>query len=202
MSNLQNLPLRDLFTLASLRDQAGKKHLFDDFAQTGQSQTNDSWIEEKVKDGLDQSLPLNPDQIREAIKLVKTGEITDDLKSSLNGALTTVASVPTELLRNPLKIFTSPLNTLTLPTITARNTAKIFVEPNNRTFRLAILAYARMNGINITESNVNDIYNVLDNPSSDNLEELANGGLETIKEEYGLNDLSEALRKFKSLTNQ
>jgi hypothetical protein len=59
-----------------------------------------------------------------------------------------------------------------------------------------------MNGINITESNVNDIYNVLDNPSSDNLEELANGGLETIKEEYGLNDLSEALRKFKSLTNQ
>lgn len=134
--------------------------------------------------------------------MVKTGEITDDLKFSLIGALTTVAIVPTELLSNPLKIFTSPLNTLTLPITAARNTAKIFVEPNNRTFRLAILAYARMNGINITESNVNDVYNLLDNPSSHNLEELAKGGLETIKDEYGLNDLREAFQKFKSLTSQ
>ena len=202
MSELKKLPLRDLLTLASLRGQAGKVHLFYDLAQTGQPQNDDFWIEEKVKEGLDKSLPLNREQIKEAIKLVKTGEITDDLKSSLNEALSTVASVPTELLTNPLTIFNSPLNTIALPINAARNTAKVFVDPNNRTFRLAILAYARINGINITESNINDVYNLLDNPGFDNLEALAEGGLETIKEEYGLNDLSEAFHKYKSLTNQ
>ena len=202
MSELKKLPLRDLLTLASLRGQAGKVHLFDDLAQTGQAQSNDFWIEEKVKEGLDKSLPLNREQIKEAIKLVKTGEITDDLKSSLNGALSSVGSVPTELLTNPLTILNSPLNTIALPITAARKTAKVFVDPNNRTFRLAILAYARMNGINITESNINDVYHLLDNPGLDNLEALAKGGLETIKAEYGLNDLSEALHKYKSLTNQ
>jgi hypothetical protein len=58
-----------------------------------------------------------------------------------------------------------------------------------------------MHGINITERNINDVYNLLDNPSSDNLEDLAKAGLDTIKEEYGFNDLNEAFQKFKSITH-
>jgi hypothetical protein len=202
MTSLQDLPLRDLFILASLKGQSEKEHLFDERARIGQNQFNVSWIEEKIKEGVDKSIPLNRDQIKEAIQLVKTGEITDDIRTSLLGILRNATNVPSELLNNPTSIFYSPLHAISLPITTVRDTAKIFIDPNNHTFRLAILAYARMNGINITERNLNDLYNLLDNPNSDNLEELAKGGLETIKEEYGLNDLNEALQKFKSLTGQ
>ena len=202
MSTLQNVPLRDLLILSSLKGMAGKNNLFVERPQIDQSQFDESWLEKKLKEGVNTSLPLNNDQIKEAIKLIKTGKLGEDLKFSLNEGLTTFANVPAKLLKNPFSLFTSPLHTLALTETTARKAAKIFVDPNNRTFRLGILAYARMNGINITESNINEVYNLLDDPSSDNLEELAKGGLETIKDTYGLNDLSEALKKFKSLTHQ
>ena len=202
MSTLQNVPLRDLLILSSLKGMAGKNNLFVERPQIDQSQFDESWLEKKLKEGVNTSLPLNNDQIKEAIKLIKTGKLGEDLKFSLNEGLTTFANVPAKLFKNPFSLFTSPLHTLALTETTARKAAKIFVDPNNRTFRLGILAYARMNGINITESNINEVYNLLDDPSSDNLEELAKGGLETIKETYGLNDLSEALKKFKSLTHQ
>ena len=202
MSTLQNVPLRDLLILSSLKGMTGKDNLFDERPQIDQSQFDESWLEEKLKEAVNISLPLNNDQIKEAIKLIKTGKLGEDLKFSLNEGLTTFANVPAKLLKNPFSLFTSPLHTLALTETTARKAAKIFVDPNNRTFRLGILAYARMNGINITESNINEVYNLLDDHSSDNLEELAKGGLETIKDTYGLNDLSEALKKFKSLTHQ
>lgn len=202
MSTLQNVPLRDLLILSSLKGMAGKNNLFVERPQIDQSQFDESWLEKKLKEGVNTSLPLNNDQIKEAIKLIKTGKLGEDLKFSLNEGLTTFANVPAKLLKNPFSLFTSPLHTLALTETTARKAAKIFVDPNNRTFRLGILAYARMNGINITESNINEVYNLLDDHSSDNLEELAKGGLETIKDTYGLNDLSEALKKFKSLTHQ
>lgn len=167
-----------------------------------ENERSDAWIEEKVLQGVNKSLPLNKNQIKEAIELVKTGRVSDDLASAMDETLFTVSSIPAGMIDKPFALVTSPLQTIALPITAARNTGKTFLDPKNRTFRLAILAYARMNGINITEDNINDVYNLLDNPSSENLEELARGGLETIKDEYGLSDLNKALEKFKSLTER
>lgn len=199
MINIDSLSLLDLITLASIK-QAKQQNVFE-HRNNEIERLNDSWIYKKLLAGVNKSLPLNENQINEAITLVKTGRVKDDLKNSLDETIATFSNIPTGMLGNPFSILTSPLRTIAVPITAARNTAIIFLHPKNRTFRLAILAYARLNAINITEDNINDVYNILDNPNSENFEELAKAGLETIQDEYGLTDLNEALQKFMSLTN-
>lgn len=173
--------------------------MFDNRAATGQLHADDNALAENIKKA---ALPLRENEIREAIELIKTGKLSDEVKSTLKETLTTAAELPAELLNNPFALFASPLKTLGLPVRAARNTAKILVDPKKRTLRLAILAYARLHGINISENNITDVYNLLDHADAENLEDFARGGLETIKAEYGLNDLSEALQQYRLLTGR
>ena len=62
--------------------------------------------------------------------------------------------------------------------------------------RLAIIAYARMNGINITEENLNDLETALSKDNPD-FYPLLVGLMDTMKKEYGYNDLTEAIDKIK-----
>lgn len=202
MTELQDLPLRDLLTLAALRNRAGQDQLFDRHVHPGKPVADDGALVAKIKEGMNRALPLQGDEIREAVELVKTGKLTDELKSTLEETLTTVAGVPADIVSNPSALLFSPLNTIAMPVKAAGNTAKAFLAPDKRALRLAILAYARLHGINITENNITDVYHLLDRADAESLEDLARGGLETVKAEYGLNDLAEALQQYKLITGR
>ncbi|MDO9241139.1 MAG: hypothetical protein Q7U30_14080 [Methylicorpusculum sp.] len=96
-------------------------------------------------------------------------------------------------------IFRNPLDFPSQSGIkTAGNTAKIFFSPDNRTFRLAILAYARMNGVNIEEENIDDLYRYLESGHESDFDQLVEGGPDVMKDQYGLNNIEQVAQKFHS----
>jgi hypothetical protein len=76
------------------------------------------------------------------------------------------------------------------------DTVNIFIKKDNRTMRLAIIAYARMNGINITEQNLNDLGTALSQDSPDFYPLLASL-MDTMKKEYGFQDLVDTVSEIK-----
>lgn len=74
-------------------------------------------------------------------------------------------------------------------------TARIFTQKDNRSTRLAIIAYAHMNGINISEENLDDLNSALDKNNA-SLDPLLKGAIEILKQEYGFGDTQQVLDKF------
>lgn len=79
-------------------------------------------------------------------------------------------------------------------------TARIFIQKDNRSTRLAIIAYAHMNGINISEENLDDLNSALDKNNA-SVDPLLKGAIETLKKEYGFNDTQQVLDKFNNFND-
>ena len=77
-------------------------------------------------------------------------------------------------------------------------TARIFTAKENRSMRLAIIAYARLNGINITDRDLDTLDAFLDTNKEPDLSPLIETGLQTFADQYGLRDLGEARDKIRS----
>lgn len=93
-----------------------------------------------------------------------------------------------KLLNNTLKALESePLGQF------VTNSAMIFIDKDNETARLAIIAYARLNGINIDEDNLDQLAVALDRDDP-NLYPLLAGVIDTMKDEYGINDFRKGIK--------
>lgn len=153
-----------------------------------------------LKEGADKSAPLTEAQIMEAFNLLKTGQVKSDTQKTILELLIRIPGFPGQLLTDIPNMFRNPLDFPHLPGVhTAGETAKIFIKPDNRTFRLAILAYARMNGVNITEQNLDDLYNYLVTGREAEFDKLVEGGLGTLKDQYGATDIEKAAQKLHAI---
>jgi hypothetical protein len=154
-----------------------------------------------LKEGANQSTPLTEEQMEDAFDLLRTGQAKNDIKKTILELLKKIDGFPIHLLTGTPKIFQSPSDFLSPGSSMAGETAKILIRPDkpdkpgNTTFRLAILVYARMNGVNIEEKNLDDLYNYLDTGNEADFDKLAENGLNTIKEQYGLSDMEQAAQK-------
>lgn len=154
----------------------------------------------KIKEGANKSAPLTEEQMKEAFNLLKTGQMKSDAKKTTLELLREILSFSNQILTDIPNMFRNPLDFPKLPGInTAGRTAKIFINPDNRTFRLAILAYARMNGVNVEEKNLDDLYHYLATGRESDFDKLVEGGLNTMKDQYGLTDIEEAAQKLHSI---
>jgi hypothetical protein len=152
-----------------------------------------------LREGADKSVPLTEEQMKEAFTLLRTGQVKSDVKRSLIQLLKAVHNSPDQVLSDVPNIFRNPMDFPSQPGIkTVGYTAKIFISPDNRTFRLAILAYARMNGVNIEEENIDDLYRYLESGHESDFDKLVEGGLDVMKDQYGLNDIEQVAQKFHS----
>ncbi|MGR9099987.1 MAG: hypothetical protein ACU826_05410, partial [Gammaproteobacteria bacterium] len=137
---------------------------------------------------------IDPDFLAETV-----AAFTDrkSLSGLLEGLKDDVQNLPRsgnepQLLTNTLgKIKSNP------PAELASETANILIRKDNRTLRLAIIAYARMNGINITEENLDDLSELLDSDEP-NLYPLLHNAVATLKKEYGGDDAALGLQKAKN----
>ena len=154
----------------------------------------------KLKGGVNKSTPLTDKQMEDAFELLKTGQVKGDIKQTILALLRGVIDFPGQELTDIPNIFGYPSDLSKFPGVnTAGKTAKIFIKPDNRTFRLAILAYARMNGVNIEEKNLDDLYSYLEKGRESDFNKLVEGGLISMKNQYGLTDIETAAQKFHSI---
>jgi len=72
----------------------------------------------------------------------------------------------------------------------------------NRVFRLAILGYARTNGVNIEEKNLTDLCDYLETGTQSDFTKLVENGIEVMKNQYGVTDIKKAAKKFHSISQQ
>lgn len=155
----------------------------------------------KLREGANKSMPLTEEQMKESFTLLKTGQVKSDIKDTMFKLFREIPNFPYQTLTGIPNIFRDPFDFLKLPGVnTAGKTAKIFIRPENRTFRLAILAYARMNGVNIEEKNIDDLYNFLEKGRESDFDALIEGGLHTMKDQYGLTDIEEAAQKLHTVS--
>lgn len=82
--------------------------------------------------------------------------------------------------------------------IKVAKTARIFTDKNNRSMRLAVIAYARMNGINITEQDLDTMDNFFNTNKDPDITPLVLAGLQMFADQYGLNDIQAAKDKIKN----
>ena len=161
---------------------------------------------DNLKESADKSVPLTEEQMIKAIDLLRTGRVKDDVNNTTIELLKEIGGFPIHLLTSAPKIFRDPSDFLGSPgTSMAGETAKILIrpdkpgKPSNTTFRLAILAYARMNGVNIEEKNLDDLYNYLDTGNEADFNKFSEDGLNTMKDQYGLSDMEQAAQKIHSI---
>ena len=74
-------------------------------------------------------------------------------------------------------------------------TAHIFTNKNNRSSRLAIIAYARMHGIKLTEDDLDKLDQFLDTTNESDLSPLIKVGIDKLAEKYGGKDIQAFIRK-------
>lgn len=74
--------------------------------------------------------------------------------------------------------------------------ARIFTDPNNRSSRVAIIIYARSQGINISEDDLNTLHRFLDpNEEDHKLEDVVNTGIKKFGDKYHLKDIQAVVGK-------
>jgi len=81
------------------------------------------------------------------------------------------------------------------------DTARAFLRKDNRTMRLAILAYARTQGINITEDNLDQLEQALDKDNPDFYPLLA-GAVAALAKEYGVKELQNKMDELQKHDNE
>lgn len=173
------------------------------FDRASYDSTDISFKKFKVKllEGVNKFPPLTEDQMKEAFELLKTGHVESDLKNTIVTMLTRIQGIPNQILSDATNIFRNPWDISKMPGLhSAGEIAKTYIKPDNKTFRLAILVYARMNGVNIDEKNMDDLHDFLNKGNTANFDTLVKGGLKTMNKQYGLNDFMEAAQKFHSIS--
>ncbi|MDD2761340.1 MAG: hypothetical protein PHH11_13750 [Methylomonas sp.] len=163
----------------------------------------------KLKEGADNSAPLTEEQIKAAFELLKNGRAERDVKDTIVELLKSIPQFPCQVLNDIPNIFRSPTDFPNLPGFdVVAKTAISIIRPDkfnpeqNRVFRLAILAYARMNGVNIEEKNLIDLCDFLETGTQSDFTKLIDNGLYTIKEQYGVNDIEIAAKKLHSISQE
>ena len=74
-------------------------------------------------------------------------------------------------------------------------TTHIFTNKNNRSSRLAIIAYAKMHGINLTEDDLDKLDQFLDTSKESDLSPLIKVGIDKMAEKYGGKDVQAFIKK-------
>jgi hypothetical protein len=184
-----------------------EEETFKDISGLDENQRKEAWqllisgraendIRKSIKSTFLKIFEINPTFLQKTVSALPgdtvgiIGALTKDFSalSKISGWIT--GKDKPSLFRNTLKAVESePLGKV------VSDSVKIFIHKDNPTMRLAIIAYARMNGINITEKNLDDLNDTLgDNPD---LYPLLAGAVDTMKEEYGSNDAKNGLQKAK-----
>jgi hypothetical protein len=181
------------------------------FSTDAQESTDLSYdkFKAKLKEGADKSAPLTEAQMKGAFDLLKNGQAESDVKDTIIDLLKSIPSFPSQVLNDIPNIFRNPTDLPRLPGFdVAAKTAISIIRPDkdtpekNRIFRLAILAYARMNGVNIEEKNLIDLCNFLETGTQSDFTKLVENGLETMKDQYGVNDIEMAAKKLHSISQE
>ncbi len=74
--------------------------------------------------------------------------------------------------------------------------ARVVTDPNNRSSRVAIIIYARSQGINISEDDLNTLHRFLDTNKEDHkLEDIVNAGIKKFGDKYHLKDIQAVVEK-------
>ncbi|KJV05167.1 hypothetical protein [Methylocucumis oryzae] len=124
----------------------------------------------KLLESIDKSAPLTDKDTQAAFKLLTTGQAESDIKDTVLGMLNQIPRFPAQILADIPNIFRDPTDFPRLPGFdVAAKSINSIIRPDkahpdkNRIFRLAILAYARMNGINLEETNLLDLSDFFSN---------------------------------------
>jgi len=162
-----------------------------------------------LKEGSGKSVPLNEEQIKAAFELVLNGQAEKYVKDTILAQLKSIPRIPRQMLTDIPNIFRNPTDLPRLPGFdVASKTAISIIRPDkqdserNRVFRLAILAYARMNGVNIEEENLTDLCDYLETGTQADFTKLVENGLEVMKDQYGVTDIKKAAKKFHSISQR
>lgn len=123
--------------------------------------------------------PGNSAQCEQGIKALLTDQNYDQLGSCAPGA---VGKIVDKLKSDKI---TSPII----------ETAHIFTNKNNRSSRLAIIAYAKMYGINLTEDDLDKLDQFLDTSKESDLSPLIKVGIDKLAEKYGGKDVQAFIKK-------
>lgn len=163
----------------------------------------------KLKEEADNSAPLTEEQIKAAFELLKNGRAERDVKDTIIDLLKSIPNFPGQVLHDIPNIFRSPTDFPNLPGFdVVAKTAISIIRPDkddpekNRIFRLAILAYARMNGVNIEEKNLIDLCDFLETGTQADFRKLIDNGLDVMKDQYGVNDIETAAKKLHSISQE
>lgn len=182
-------------------------------------------IIDKVDSGV---APLDQQQLAEAWQLLVSGRAEKDIRKSIRSMLSTASKIDAARLHNQIIHIVDPRHGLGLlgnmlkdlnPTKSQKilnhtikaieneplgeiisDTALIFTQKDNRTMRLAIVAYAQMNGININEKNIDDL-NLALNKDNPDLHPLLKSAIDILEKEYGGDSTKQALEKIKNSEN-
>lgn len=74
----------------------------------------------------------------------------------------------------------------------------IFTHKENRSARLAIIAYAKLHGINITEYYLEKLDKFLDSSQNPDLSPLISAGIEKLYEKYKVYDAKSVIEKIRT----
>lgn len=127
-------------------------------------------------------LQINPDnnaQCEQEIKALLTHKNYDSLGACAPGAIGNIID----------KIKTDKTTSVVI------ETAHIFTNKNNRSSRLAIIAYARMHGIKLTEDDLDKLDHFLDTSAESELSSLIKVGIDKLSEKYGKKDIQAFIQK-------
>jgi len=162
-----------------------------------------------LKEGAGKTVPLDEEQIKAAFELLIIGQAKRDVKDTILAQLKAIPRIPGQMLTDIPNIFRNPTDLPRLPGFdVAAKTAISIIRPDkqdperNRVFRLAILAYARMNGVNIEEENLTDLCDYLETGTQADFTKLVENGLEVMKDQYGVTDIKKAAKKFHSISQE
>lgn len=163
----------------------------------------------RLIEGAGKTVPLNEEQIKAAFELLINGQAKRDVRDTVFAQLKAIPRIPRQMLTDIPNIFRNPTDLPRLPGFdVAAKTAILIIRPDkkdperNRVFRLAILAYARMNGVNIDEENLTDLCDYLETGTKSDFTKLVENGLEVMKDQYGLTDIKKAAKKFHSISQE
>ncbi len=172
-------------------------------------------------DRLDDWGPFTPEQAVEAVRLIKTGQFFADIRSTvrvsaeffpgirerirtrlagprrlacLSPAHSTNASVTPDSFSDLLAcIYQNPLAG------EIADTANILLQ--NDSIRLAIIVYARANGINLTNQDLDVLRDHALNTENPDLNLLAQHGINRLKEQYGIDEIDQLIENIREKRN-
>jgi len=160
---------------------------------------------------LDERTPFTADQAIEAVRLIRTGQFFADIHSAVHVSAKLFPGIRERVrvrVINPRRLTCAPSTLNDNPGISldpfseilscvyqnpvageVAETASILLQ--NDSVRLATIVYARANGINLNESDLDALRDNALNAENPDLDALAMHGIDRLKEEYGLDEIEQ-----------